>query len=109
MTDVDAVVIGARVAGLMCASEAGKLGRQVMLLDHARKLGEKIRISGGGHGNFTNLYTAPKAFLSANPHFCKSALCQYDQHDFISLVSKHKIAYHEKKLSQLFCDQSARG
>ena len=108
MVDVDVMVIGAGAAGLMCASEAGKRGRRVMLLDHARKLGEKIRISGGGRCNFTNLYTAPEAFLSANPHFCKSALRQYDQHDFISLVNKHKIANHEKKLGQLFCDESSQ-
>ena len=108
MVDVDVVVIGAGAAGLMCASEAGKRGRRVLLLDHGRKLGEKIRISGGGRCNFTNLYTAPEAFLSANPHFCKSALRQYDQHDFIVLVDKHKIAHHEKKLGQLFCDQSSQ-
>jgi hypothetical protein len=109
MIDVDVVVIGAGAAGLMCASEVGKRGRTVLLLDHAHKLGEKIRISGGGRCNFTNLYTAPEAFLSANPHFCKSALRQYDQHDFIALVDKHKIAFHEKKLGQLFCDQSSQG
>ena len=108
MFDVDVMVIGAGAAGLMCASEAGKRGRKVMLLDHSRKLGEKIRISGGGRCNFTNLYTAPEAFLSANPHFCKSALRQYGQHDFISLVNKHKIAHHEKKLGQLFCDGSSQ-
>ncbi len=108
MVDVDVMVIGAGAAGLMCASEAGKRGRSVLLLDHARKLGEKIRISGGGRCNFTNLYTAPEAFLSANPHFCKSALRQYDQHDFISLVNKHKIAHHEKKLGQLFCGDSSQ-
>ena len=108
MVNVDVVVIGAGAAGLMCASEAGKRGRRVLLLDHSRKLGEKIRISGGGRCNFTNLYTAPEAFLSANPHFCKSALRQYDQHDFISLVNKHKIAHHEKKLGQLFCDHSSQ-
>ena len=107
-TDVDIVVIGAGAAGLMCASTAGKRGRRVLLIDHAMKLAEKIRISGGGRCNFTNLYTAPEAFLSANPHFCKSALRQYDQHDFIALVDRHKIAYHEKKLGQLFCDDSAQ-
>ena len=108
MVDADVMVIGAGAAGLMCASEAGKRGRKVMLLDHSRKLGEKIRISGGGRCNFTNLHTAPEAFLSANPHFCKSALSQYGQHDFISLVNKHKIAHHEKKLGQLFCDGSSQ-
>jgi predicted Rossmann fold flavoprotein len=107
-TDIDVVVIGAGAAGLMCASTAGKRGRRVLLVDHATKLAEKIRISGGGRCNFTNLYTAPEAFLSANPHFCKSALRQYDQHDFIALVDRHKIAYHEKKLGQLFCDDSAQ-
>ena len=107
-TDVDIVVIGAGAAGLMCASTAGKRGRRVLLVDHATKLAEKIRISGGGRCNFTNLYTAPETFLSANPHFCKSALRQYDQHDFIALVDRHKIAYHEKKLGQLFCDDSAQ-
>ena len=96
-TDIDVVVIGAGAAGLMCASTAGKRGRRVLLVDHATKLAEKIRISGGGRCNFTNLYTAPEAFLSANPHFCKSALRQYDQHDFIALVDQHKISYHEKK------------
>ena len=106
--DVDVVVIGAGAAGLMCAAEAGKRGRKVMLLDHAKKLGEKIRISGGGRCNFTNLHTSPDAFLSANPHFCKSALRQYDQYDFIKLVNKHKITHHEKKLGQLFCDQSSQ-
>ena len=88
-TDVDIVVIGAGAAGLMCASTAGKRGRRVLLVDHATKLAEKIRISGGGRCNFTNLYTAPETFLSANPHFCKSALRQYDQHDFIALVERH--------------------
>jgi predicted flavoprotein YhiN len=101
-TDIDVVVIGAGAAGLMCASTAGKRGRRVLLVDHATKLAEKIRISGGGRCNFTNLYTAPEAFLSANPHFCKSALRQYDQHDFIALVDRHKIAYHEKNLASFF-------
>jgi predicted Rossmann fold flavoprotein len=94
MVDVDVMVIGAGAAGLMCASEAGKRGRRVLLSDHARKLGEKIRISGGGRCNFTNLYTAPEAFLSANPHFCKSALRQYDQYDFISLINKREDGFH---------------
>jgi predicted Rossmann fold flavoprotein len=107
-TDIDVVVIGAGAAGLMCASTAGKRGRRVLLVDHATKIAEKIRISGGGRCNFTNLYAAPETFLSANPHFCKSALRQYDQHDFIALVDRHKIAYHEKKLGQLFCDDSAQ-
>ena len=87
MVNFDGVVIGAGAAGLMCASEASKRGRGILLLDQSLKLEEKMRISGGGRLNFINLYTAPEAFLSANPHFCKSALRQYDQHDFISLVN----------------------
>ncbi|MEM7650820.1 MAG: NAD(P)/FAD-dependent oxidoreductase [Pseudomonadota bacterium] len=104
----DVIVIGAGAAGLMCAIEAGKRGRSVWLIDHAKKTAEKIRISGGGRCNFTNTHTRPETFLSGNPHFCKSALSQYDQHDFIALVEKHGIAYHEKKLGQLFCDGSAQ-
>lgn len=104
----DVAVIGAGAAGLMCAIEAGKRGRSVILIDHAKKPAEKIRISGGGRCNFTNLYAGPEAFLSQNPHFCKSALRQYSQHDFIALIEKHGIAYHEKTLGQLFCDHSAR-
>jgi len=92
----------------MCAAEAGKRGRRVWLIDHAKKIGEKIRISGGGRCNFTNIHTRPATFLSANKHFCKSALSQYTQHNFIALVEKHGIAYHEKKLGQLFCDGSAQ-
>jgi predicted Rossmann fold flavoprotein len=106
--NIDVVVIGAGAAGLMCAIEAGRRGRSVLVLDHAAKFAEKIRISGGGRCNFTNLYTAPENFLSANPHFCKSALDQYSQFDFIDLVDKHKIAHHEKKYGQLFCDHSAQ-
>lgn len=106
--DVDVVIIGAGAAGLMCAIEAGKRGRRVLVLDHATKLAEKIRISGGGRCNFTNLYTAPEAFLSANPHFCKSALRRFSQHDFIAMVDAHGIAYHEKKLGQLFCNGSSQ-
>ncbi|MEZ5813995.1 MAG: NAD(P)/FAD-dependent oxidoreductase [Alphaproteobacteria bacterium] len=104
----DAIIIGAGAAGLMCAIEAGKRGRKVWLIDHAKKTAEKIRISGGGRCNFTNLHTRPETFLSSNPHFCKSALKQYTQNDFIALVEKHGIAYHEKKLGQLFCDESAQ-
>tara|TARA_R110002124_G_scaffold64985_2_gene177562 strand:+ start:366023 stop:367216 length:1194 start_codon:yes stop_codon:yes gene_type:complete len=104
----DVLVIGAGAAGLMCAIEAGKRGRKVWLIDHSEKTAEKIRISGGGRANFTNLDTRPEAFLSQNKHFCKSALSQYTQHDFIALVEKHDIAYHEKKLGQLFCDDSAQ-
>lgn len=104
----DVVVLGAGAAGLMCALRAGQRGRKVLLLDHADKVGKKILISGGGRCNFTNLEARPQAFLSANPHFCKSALARYTQHDFIALVEKHRIAWHEKTLGQLFCDGSAR-
>ena len=104
MVNVDVVVIGAGAAGLMCASEAGKRGRRVLLLDHSRKLGEKIRISGGGRCNFTNLHIEAQNFISDNPHFCKSAIARYTQHDFISLLDKHRILWHEKTLGQLFCD-----
>jgi hypothetical protein len=106
--EFDVVVIGAGAAGLMCAISAGKRGRRVLLLDHADEPGKKILVSGGGRCNFTNLLTAPDRFLSDNPHFCKSALARYTQHDFVSLVDKHRIAYHEKTLGQLFCDGSAR-
>ncbi|MDB5489061.1 MAG: hypothetical protein JWQ58_2776, partial [Reyranella sp.] len=104
----DVVVLGGGAAGLMCAMRAGQRGRKVLLLDHAEKVGKKILISGGGRCNFTNLKARPEAFLSANPHFCKSALARYTQHDFIELVNKHRIAWHEKTLGQLFCDGSAR-
>ena len=104
----DVVVLGGGAAGLMCAIRAGQRGRKVLLLDHAEKVGKKILISGGGRCNFTNLEARPEAFLSANPHFCKSALARYTQHDFIELVNKHRIAWHEKTLGQLFCDGSAR-
>jgi len=104
----DVIVIGGGAAGLMCAIRAGQRGRKVLLLDHAEKVGKKILISGGGRCNFTNTGSQPEAFLSANPHFCKSALARYTQHDFIALVDKHRIAWHEKTLGQLFCDGSAR-
>ncbi len=104
----DVVVLGGGAAGLMCAIRAGQRGRKVLLFDHAEKVGKKILISGGGRCNFTNLEARPEAFLSANPHFCKSALARYTQHDFIDLVNKHRIAWHEKTLGQLFCDGSAR-
>jgi predicted Rossmann fold flavoprotein len=104
----DVVVIGAGAAGMMCAAEAGKRGRSVLVLDHAAAPGEKIRISGGGRCNFTNLHAAPANFLSANPHFCISALRRYTQRDFIALVDRHGIAWHEKTLGQLFCDGSSR-
>ncbi len=93
---------------MMCAIEAGKRGRSVLLLDHATKLAEKIRISGGGRCNFTNLHAKPDNFLSGNPHFCRSALARYTPHDFIALLEKHGVRYHEKKLGQLFCDENAQ-
>jgi len=108
MNEPDVIIIGAGAAGFMCAIEAGKRGRKVWLIDHGSKTAEKIRISGGGRCNFTNAHARPETFLSDNPHFCKSALKQYSQHDFIALVEKHGIAYHEKKLGQLFCDGSAQ-
>jgi hypothetical protein len=104
----DVLVIGAGAAGLFCAAEAGKRGRKVEVLDHAKRLGGKILMSGGGRCNFTNLYTSPENFLSQNPHFCKSALSRYTQWDFISLVEQYGIAYHEKTLGQLFCDDTAK-
>lgn len=104
----DVLIIGAGAAGMMCAIEAGKRGRRVILLDHAKAPGEKIRISGGGRCNFTNIHTSAKNFLSANPHFAKSALARYTPRDFIDLVERHRIAWHEKTLGQLFCDDSAR-
>jgi len=104
----DVVIIGAGAAGMMCAIEAGKRGRKVVLLDHAKKIGEKIRISGGGRCNFTNIYTDHKKFISSNPNFMISALKQYTHQNFIDLIQKHQISFHEKKLGQLFCDQSAQ-
>jgi predicted Rossmann fold flavoprotein len=104
----DVVVIGGGAAGLLCAIEAGKRGRRVVVLEHSESIGKKIAISGGGRCNFTNLKTSADNFISANPHFCKSALARFTPADFISLVTKHGIAYHEKKLGQLFCDGSAR-
>ena len=104
----DVVIIGAGAAGMMAAIEAGKRGRRVLVLDHAKAPGEKIRISGGGRCNFTNIHASPKNFLSANPHFCKSALARYTPQDFIALVERHGIAWHEKTLGQLFCDDSAK-
>ncbi|HEY9567684.1 MAG TPA: FAD-dependent oxidoreductase, partial [Thalassobaculum sp.] len=104
----DVLVLGAGAAGLMCAIEAGRRGRRVLVLDQAAKPAEKIRISGGGRCNFTNLHTTPANFLSANPHFCVSALRRYTPQDFIALVDRHGIAWHEKTLGQLFCDGSSR-
>ncbi|QEL55300.1 BaiN/RdsA family NAD(P)/FAD-dependent oxidoreductase [Chromobacterium paludis] len=103
----DVIVIGAGAAGLMCAATAGQRGRSVLLLDHAAKLAEKIRISGGGRCNFTNIHARFDCYLSANPHFCRSALAQYTPQDFISMVERHGIGYHEKKLGQLFCDEGS--
>src|SRR5262249_8929926 len=103
----DVVVVGAGAAGLMCAIEAGKRGRCVGVLERADKIGKKILISGGGRCNFTNIYCTPENFLSVNPHFAKSALAKYTPKDFIALVEKHKIPYHEKTLGQLFCDRAA--
>ena len=108
MESFDVVIVGAGAAGLMCAMTAGQRGRRVLLLEHNDQPGAKILISGGGRCNFTNLEIAPERFLSANPHFCKSALSRYTQHDFIALVERHRIRYHEKTLGQLFCDGSAR-
>src|SRR5271170_223496 len=108
MESFDVVIVGAGAAGLMCAMAAGQRGRRVLLLEHNDQPGAKILISGGGRCNFTNLEIAPDRFLSANPHFCKSALSRYTQHDFIALVERHRIRYHEKTLGQLFCDGSAR-
>ena len=108
MLDYDVAVIGGGAAGLMCAIEAGKRGRRVLVIEHSDRVGKKILISGGGRCNFTNLNVTPETFISNNPHFCKSALARYTQWDFLDLVQRHGIAYHEKELGQLFCDQSAR-
>ena len=105
---LDVLIIGGGAAGLMCGRVAGARGRRVLILDHAKKPAEKIRISGGGRCNFTNIHSAPTAFLSGNRHFCKSAFSRYTQDDFIALVKQHGIAFHEKKLGQLFCDDSAQ-
>lgn len=107
MERFDAIVIGAGAAGMFCAAQAGQAGLRVLLLDNGKKPGRKILMSGGGRCNFTNLYVEPAAYLSQNPHFCKSALARYTQWDFIDLVGKHGIAWHEKTLGQLFCDDSA--
>ena len=104
----DVVIIGGGAAGLMCARVAGRRGRSVLILDHSKRPAEKIRISGGGRCNFTNMHSSPAAFLSNNRHFCKSAFTRYTQDDFVQLVTEHQIAFHEKKLGQLFCDDSAQ-
>ena len=108
LEQVDVLIIGGGAAGLMCGRVAGARGRSVLILDHAKKPAEKIRISGGGRCNFTNIHAGPAAFLSNNRHFCKSAFSRYTQEDFIDLVKSHGIAFHEKKLGQLFCDDSAQ-
>ncbi|WP_200557459.1 BaiN/RdsA family NAD(P)/FAD-dependent oxidoreductase [Klebsiella quasipneumoniae] len=107
MERFDAIVVGAGAAGMFCAAQAGQLGCRVLLLDNGKKPGRKILMSGGGRCNFTNMYVEPAAYLSQNPHFCKSALARYTQWDFIELVGKYSIAWHEKTLGQLFCDDSA--
>lgn len=107
MLSPQVIIIGAGAAGLMCAMSAAARGRRVLLLDHASKAGKKILMSGGGRCNFTNLYCEPANFLSHNPHFCKSALARFTQWDFIALVAKHGVPYHEKKLGQLFCDHKS--
>lgn len=108
MKSADVIIIGGGAAGLMCAIAAGQRGRSVIVLEGSNKIGKKILMSGGGRCNFTNLHTDPSHFISANPHFCKSALSRYTQWDFIALVEKHGIAYHEKTLGQLFCDVSSK-
>jgi predicted Rossmann fold flavoprotein len=108
MEDFDVVILGAGGAGLMCAIHAGKRGRRVLVLDHAKKIGGKILISGGGRCNFTNLTAGHANYVSENPHFCKSALSRYPSENFIQLVREHGIPFHEKKLGQLFCDVSAQ-
>ncbi len=101
----DVAVIGAGAAGMMCASVAGQRGRRVVLIDHSDKLAEKIRISGGGRCNFTNIDASPQNYLSQNPHFCRSALSRYTPQDFIALVKRYRIPFHEKHKGQLFCDR----
>ena len=108
MEKFDAIIIGAGAAGMFCAAVAGQAGSRVLLIDNGKKPGRKILMSGGGRCNFTNLYVEPAAYLSQNPHFCKSALARYTQWDFIDMVGKHGIAWHEKTLGQLFCDDSAQ-
>jgi len=108
MINTDVLIIGAGAAGLMCAIEAGKRGRNVIVLDHANKAGKKILMSGGGRCNFTNYSVEPSNYLSNNPHFCKSALSRYTQWNFIDLVSRYRIPYHERDHGRLFCNDSAR-
>jgi predicted Rossmann fold flavoprotein len=108
MKKIDVIIIGAGAAGLMCAIEAGKRGRGVLVLDHSNKVGKKILMSGGGRCNFTNLHTNPECYISHNPHFCKSALSRYTPAHFIELVEKHQVPFHEKTLGQLFCDRKSK-
>lgn len=108
LREADVIIIGAGAAGLMCAISAGQRGRRVLLIDHANKVGKKILMSGGGRCNFTNTGTTPAQYLSANPHYCKSALARYKPQDFIDMVDRHGIAWHEKELGQLFCDDSSK-
>ena len=108
MQYVDCIVMGGGAAGLMCAASAAKRGKSVWVLDHANKVGKKILMSGGGRCNFTNYFIEPENFLSTNPHFCISALSRYTQYDFLELVGKYDLAYHEKTLGQLFCDNKAK-
>ncbi|MCH9695334.1 MAG: NAD(P)/FAD-dependent oxidoreductase [Gammaproteobacteria bacterium] len=108
MIDADVVIIGGGAAGLMCAIAAGRRGRKVIVLESSNRIGKKILMSGGGRCNFTNLHCEPGRFLSSNPHFCKSALSRYTQWDFIAMVERHSIPYHEKTLGQLFCDRSSK-
>ncbi len=108
MSQFDAIIVGGGASGLMCALTAGQRGRKVLVLDHSDKIGAKILLSGGGRCNFTNLFIEPECYLSANPHFCKSALKRFTQWDFIAMIEKHGISYHEREHGQLFCDESAR-
>lgn len=107
MTNTDVLIIGAGAAGLMCAIEAGKRGRKVIILDHANKTGKKILMSGGGRCNFTNMTVEAGNYLLNNPHFCKSALSRYSQWDFLALISRYRIPYHEREFGRLFCNDSA--
>ena len=108
MQHFDVVIVGGGAAGLMCALTAGQRGKRVLVVEHANRVGKKILMSGGGRCNFTNTGTTPANFLSANPHFCKSALARYTPAHFIAMVERHGIAYHEKELGQLFCDESSK-
>ncbi|WP_372836202.1 aminoacetone oxidase family FAD-binding enzyme, partial [Pontibacterium sp.] len=108
MQQYDVLIVGAGASGLMCAATAGYRGRSVLVVEHTKKIGRKILMSGGGRCNFTNIHNGPANFLSENPHFCKSALSRYSAQDFIDLVDRHGIEYHEKTLGQLFCNESSK-